>query len=222
MKLVLLGPPGAGKGTLASLLKSTLDLLHISTGDLLREEMKNGTELGKEAKKFIEDGKLVPDELVTKLVENKFKTDKRINRGYMLDGFPRTVKQAEDLGAILAKVGKPLDYAINMEATLAVILKRLTGRRVCKKCGATYHMINRPPQKKDICDACGSELYQRADDNEATIKTRMDIYLKNTKPIIDYYKDEGILKTIDGDKESEDLQEELMKTFNEHGQLHQH
>lgn len=215
MRLVLLGPPGAGKGTLASLLKKQLNNVHISTGDLLREEMKNNSPLGQEAKKFIDNGKLAPDDLVTKLIENKLSNDVNIQNGFMLDGFPRTTKQAEDLDKILSVLKMPIDYAIYMETSLNLILKRLTGRRVCKTCGATYHVSNRPPKVENICDNCKSELVQRADDNEETIKTRMEVYVASTEPIIKYYKKQGKLKKIDGDMESEDLQSDLTKSFDE-------
>jgi adenylate kinase len=217
MRLVLLGPPGAGKGTLAALLKKSLHVPHISTGDILREEMKNMTPLGSEVKKFIEEGRLVPDEMVTKLVENRILTDKKLSNGYLLDGFPRTYKQAQDLDKILTKISQPLHYVLYMEATLPVIINRLTGRRVCKSCGFVCHVINRPSKIEGICDVCAGTLYQRADDNEQAIKTRMDEYLKNTTPIADFYEAQGILKKINADKESEEVHEILMRVFNEEG-----
>ncbi len=213
MKLVVLGPPGAGKGSLAMAIKAATGVAHISTGDLLREEMKNESDLGLEAKKFIDSGDLVPDELVTRLVENKLKSDSTLDKGYMLDGFPRTEVQAKDLNRILKGLEKELDYAIYLEASLPIILKRLTGRRVCRNCGALFHMTNKLPKQEGVCDQCGGELYQRADDNEETIKTRMDVYLKNTKPITDYYRGSGILKEIDGDAQTEDLQRVLTQIF---------
>ncbi len=222
MRLVLLGPPGAGKGTLAALLKKNLNLVHISTGDMLREEMKNGTDIGRQAKGFIDKGELVPDELVIRLIEQKLIRDKQVQHGYMLDGFPRTRKQAEDLDRILGHIHQPLDYALYMEATLPVIIQRLGGRRVCRGCGAVFHIHNKPPRKENVCDVCGAELYQRADDNEATIRTRMDVYLKNTKPIIEYYKAQGKLEKLDGDKDSEDVHAVLMQTFNEDRKLNKH
>ncbi len=222
MKLVLLGPPGAGKGTLAALLKISLELVHISTGDMLREEMKKETQTGREAKKFIEKGELVPDEFVIKLIEKKLTSDKRVAHGYMLDGFPRTRKQAEDLDRILGQIQQPLDYALYLESTLPVIIQRLGGRRVCRNCGALYHIRNKPAKKEKICDLCGGELYQRADDNEATIRTRMDVYLKNTRPVIDYYKAQDKLKKLDGDKDSEEVQAVLMQIFHEDHKLNKH
>jgi adenylate kinase len=205
MRVVLLGPPGAGKGSLAGVLKEKYHLAHISTGDMLREEIKKGTPLGTEIKNLIAQGALVSDELVTKLVEQRIAHDADLKKGFMLDGFPRTVKQAQDLDAILARAKSPLDFALNMEADSALILKRLTGRRVCRKCGALFHMTNKPPLKAGVCDLCGGELYQRTDDNEATIKSRMKVYEESTQPIIDYYARQQKLKKLDGNAETADL-----------------
>ncbi|MCA9408915.1 MAG: adenylate kinase [Candidatus Omnitrophica bacterium] len=215
MKIVLLGPPGAGKGTLAGLLKSSLGVFHVSTGDILREEMKADSPLGQETKNYVEKGQLVPDELVTRLVKNKLSDHQLLDKGYLLDGFPRTKAQAEELDKILAEINQPIDFALYMEATLPMILRRLTGRRVCKNCGAVFHLTNRPSKKEGICDVCNGALYQRSDDNEETIRNRMDVYLKNTKPIVDYYETQGKLKKVDGDKESEELQESLMQILDE-------
>lgn len=209
MKVILLGPPGAGKGSLAGILKDKYSLAHISTGDMLREEIKKGTVLGEEIKGLIAKGALVSDELVTKLVEQKFLNDPGIKKGYMLDGFPRTVKQAQDLDMILAKADAPLDFALNMEADANLLLNRLTGRRVCRKCGALFHMTNKPPQKAGVCDLCGGELYQRSDDNEETIKSRMQVYETSTQPIIDYYARQNKLKKLDGNLETVDLAQAL-------------
>jgi adenylate kinase len=209
MRVVLLGPPGAGKGSLAGLLKEQHHLAHISTGDMLREEIKKGTALGLEIKSLIAQGALVSDELVTKLVEQRLTHDTDLKKGYMLDGFPRTVKQACDLDAIVAHTRAPIDFALNMEADADLILKRLTGRRVCRKCGALFHMTNKPPLKPGVCDLCGGELYQRTDDNEETIKARMKVYEESTQPIINYYAQQHKLKKIDGNLETVDLARSL-------------
>jgi len=204
MRIVLLGPPGAGKGSLAGLLKEKYHLAHISTGDMLREEIKKGSPLGLEIKSVIAKGVLVSDELVTKLVEHRFLNSPDLQKGFMLDGFPRTVQQAEDLDVILNKANAPLDFALSMEASPDLLLKRLTGRRVCRKCGALYHVINKPARKEGICDACGGELYQRADDNEETIKERMQVYRTSTEPIIDFYARQHKLKKLDANVDTED------------------
>jgi len=204
MRVVLLGPPGAGKGSLAGLLKEKYHLAHISTGDMLREEIKKGSPLGLEIKSVIAKGILVSDELVTKLVEHRFLNSPELTKGYMLDGYPRTVQQAVDLDAILLKAKLPLDFALNMEADPGLLLKRLTGRRVCRKCGALFHMTNKPPLKAGVCDVCGGELYQRTDDNEATIKERMQVYRDSTEPIIEYYAKQHKLKKLDANVDTED------------------
>ncbi len=213
MRVVLLGPPGAGKGSLAGLLKEKYHLAHISTGDMLREEIKKGTALGLEIKSLMTKGALVSDELVTKLVEQRFGHDPDLKKGCMLDGFPRTVKQAQDLDALLAKRNAPLDFALNMEADGDLILKRLTGRRVCRACGALFHMTNRPPLSPSVCDVCGGEVYQRTDDNEETIKARMQVYRTSTQPIIDYYAKQHKLKKLDGNLETADLVQALAAMF---------
>jgi len=209
MRVVLLGPPGAGKGSLASILKEKYHLAHISTGDMLREEIKRGTALGGEIKALITKGALVSDLLVTKLVEQRIVHDPDLKKGLLLDGFPRTVKQAQDLDLLLAKANAPLDFALNIEADGDFILKRLTGRRVCRKCGALFHMTNKPPLKDSVCDLCGGELYQRTDDNEETIKARMQVYQQATAPIIDYYAKQHKLKKLDGNLETADLAQAL-------------
>ncbi|MBI3601660.1 MAG: adenylate kinase [Candidatus Omnitrophica bacterium] len=215
MRIVLLGPPGAGKGSLAGLIKDMMGIVHISTGDMLREEMKKGTKLGLKIKGLVEKGALVPDEIVTELVEQKITRDPQLAKGYMFDGFPRTTQQAQELDRILVKVGKPLDFALYMEASLQMILTRLTGRRLCRQCGALFHLKNKPPQKVNVCDLCGGELYQRSDDNEQTIRKRMQVYETNTKLIIDYYAAQGKLRRVDGDKETIDVRDDLVTMLHE-------
>lgn len=216
MRIVLLGPPGAGKGSLAGVLKEMFHLAHISTGDMLRVEMKKGTQLGLEIKALIEKGSLVSDEIVTRLVEQRVSVDDaELSQGFMLDGFPRTVTQAKDLDVILAKINKPLDFALNMEASIEIILKRLTGRRVCKKCGALFHLLNKVPKLKDICDECGGNLYQRIDDNEETIRKRMMIYAQSTEPIVGFYEASGRIKHVSGEKDTNQVRDDLVKMLNE-------
>ncbi len=202
MRIVLLGPPGAGKGTLAGLIKEEYGVLHVSTGDILRAEMKSGSDLGNEMKKYVESGALVPDEVVTRIVAKKLK-ELDLTQGIMFDGFPRTKQQAQDLDKILKDLGFPIEATLFMEVDLPVIIQRLTGRRVCKDCGAVYHLTNMPSKKAGVCDSCGGQLYQRADDNEETIRNRMDVYMSNTAPVIDYYEDQGKLRRVDASQKTE-------------------
>ena len=177
--------------------------------------MKKCSELGEEVKKIVEGGSLVPDEIVTKMVGIKLNDKSLLEKGFMLDGFPRTTSQAQDLNKILENINQSIDFALYMETSIDMIVRRLTGRRICKKCNAVFHKTNRPPKLEGICDTCSGELYQRADDNEETIKTRMDVYLKNTEPIIDFYEADEKLKKVDGNKESEDLEKEIFEIVNE-------
>ncbi|MCA9400610.1 MAG: adenylate kinase [Candidatus Omnitrophica bacterium] len=219
MRIILLGPPGAGKGSIAALIKENLKIDHISTGDLLREEMKKDSDLGKEAKGYIAKGDLVPDDLVTKLIEKKLAHDHSVKLGYMLDGYPRTQQQAEDLDGIVTRLNEPLQYVFYLDASLNIVLSRLTGRRVCKNCGALFHMTNKKPLEEGVCDDCGGELYQRSDDNEETIKTRMNVYRTSTKPIVEYYENKGLLHRLDGDKSTQEIKDDVMKIFHEDGLL---
>lgn len=215
MKIVLLGPPGAGKGSVAALIKDKYALLHISTGDILREEIRKESPLAKEIKSYIERGALVPDEVITKMVDQKLTKDLKPSQGFMLDGYPRNQAQAQELDAILKKTNSSLDFVLNMDASLPLILKRISGRRICKKCGAVYHLTNKPPKADGVCDSCAGPLYQRSDDNEDTIRNRMTVYNSSTAPILDYYRKQDKLVSFDGDKETDVLFEEFVKFINE-------
>lgn len=216
MRLVFLGPPGAGKGTHAQVLSKDLGVLHISTGDMLREAVKAGTPLGIEAKKNMDDGKLVPDKVVIGLVAERLeRPDSKI--GFILDGFPRTAEQAKALDVELKMLDMPLDMALDFETTLPMIIRRLSGRRLCPKCNKNYHVRNYPPKKEGICDLCGSTLVQRPDDREEAIETRLKLYREVTEPLIQYYKDSGRLVQLDGDIDVAPLNVILMDLFREKG-----
>src|SRR5512142_2120836 len=197
MNIILLGPPGAGKGTQA---KRLIDLYHIpqvSTGDMLREALKQGTPLGLEAKKYMDQGGLVPDSVVIGLVKERIQKPDA-SKGYMLDGFPRTVGQAQELDKILSEMGQKIDHVVSVEVPSSELLGRLTGRRTCRACGAGFHVMFDPPKKESVCDKCGGELYQRADDNVETVSSRLKVYDEQTKPLIDYYDKQGKLRRING------------------------
>ncbi|HCA21184.1 MAG TPA: adenylate kinase [Lachnospiraceae bacterium] len=197
MKIVMLGAPGAGKGTQAKMIADKCNVPHISTGDIFRANIKNGTELGKKAKEYMDQGLLVPDELTCDLVMDRIAEDDAKN-GFVLDGFPRTIPQAEALTAALEKIGQKMDFAIDVDVPDENIVNRMSGRRACLKCGATYHIVAIPPKKEGICDACGSELVQRDDDKPETVQKRLDVYHEQTQPLIEYYKGQGILRSVDG------------------------
>lgn len=197
MNLILLGPPGAGKGTQAQRIVERYRIPQISTGDILRTAVKEGTPLGVKAKGFMDQGKLVPDEIVIGIIEERLKA-KNCNAGFILDGFPRTTPQAEALQPILSKLGKKIDHVINIEVDSEELVRRLTGRRTCKNCGAMFHVLFQPPKKEGICDRCGGTLYQRADDNEEAIRTRLKEYEKQTAPLIQYYRGKKTLRSIPG------------------------
>ena len=212
MKLVLLGPPGAGKGTHAVVLSKQYQLAHISTGDMLRESIRSATKLGMQAKSFMDQGALVPDEIVIAMVlERLGKSDAKT--GFILDGFPRTSQQAESLDPALEGLHMPLDLAIYFKTSVAVIIRRLSGRRICSKCGKTYHLVNFKPRVQGICDACGADLMQRADDHEDVIENRLKAYEKQTSPLIDYYKKKKILAEVSGDLEVDELGKVLEQLF---------
>lgn len=199
MRIVLLGGPGSGKGTQAKKLTEKLGIPQISTGDIFRAAVKEGTPMGLKAKEYMDKGELVPDDVVVGVVEERLaKPD--LDDGFMLDGFPRTLPQAEALDRILGDMGKPIDHAILVDVPDDELMKRLTGRRTCRnsECGKMYHVMFNPPKKEGVCDACGSELYQRDDDSEATIRERLNVYAEQTAPLIDYYADKGLLRRVEG------------------------
>ena len=197
MKIIMLGAPGAGKGTQAKQIADKYSIPHISTGDIFRANIKNGTELGKKAKQYMDQGALVPDELTCDLVMDRIQQDDCKN-GFVLDGFPRTIPQAEALDAALGKINEKMDYAIDVDVPDENIVNHMSGRRACLNCGATYHLISIPPKVEGICDRCGSEIVLREDDKPETVQKRLKVYHEQTQPLIDYYKNQGILKSVDG------------------------
>lgn len=204
MNVVLLGPPGAGKGTQAARIVEKYNVPHISTGDIFRANIKAGTELGKRAQEYMNRGELVPDELVVEIATDRLAADD-CKEGFLLDGFPRTVFQAEKLDEFMASKGREIEHVLNIEVGRDDLMARLTGRRVCKSCGASFHVVNIPPKQEGICDNCGAELVQRADDNEETASNRIEVYNRETKPLIDYYEKAGNIVNIDGGKAAEDV-----------------
>ena len=204
MKIIMLGAPGAGKGTQAKMLAEKYGIPHISTGDIFRANIKEGTELGKKAKEFMDKGLLVPDELVIDLIMDRFKADD-CKKGYILDGFPRTIPQAEALDEALAAVGEKMDYAINVEVPDENIVNRMSGRRACVGCGATYHIKYNPTKVEGICDVCGKKLILRDDDKPETVLNRLKVYHDQTQPLIDYYGKTGIVKEVDGTVDMNDV-----------------
>lgn len=197
MKIIMLGAPGAGKGTQAKMIAEKYQVPHISTGDIFRANIKNGTELGMEAKKYMDQGLLVPDELTVKILLDRVAKED-CKDGYVLDGFPRTIPQAKVLEEALAKLGERIDYAIDVDVPDENIVRRMSGRRACLKCGATYHIEHVPPKAEGVCDTCGSELVLRDDDKPETVQNRLKVYHDQTQPLIDFYSERGVLKTVDG------------------------
>ena len=210
MKIIMLGAPGAGKGTQAKMIAEKYGVPHISTGDIFRANIKNQTELGMEAKKYMDEGKLVPDELTVKILLDRVAKEDCAN-GYVLDGFPRTIPQAEVLTEALEKLNDAVDYAIDVDVPDENIVKRMSGRRACLTCGATYHIVHIPPKTENICDKCGSELILRDDDKPETVLNRLKVYHDQTQPLIDYYTQKGILRTVDGTKDMKDVFEDIVK-----------
>ena len=197
MKIVFMGPPGAGKGTQAEKIIEKYQIPHISTGDMFRKAIKDQTELGMEAKSYMDQGALVPDHVTIGIVKDRL-SESDCKSGFLLDGFPRTVDQAKALDEILTSLDSKIDYVINIDVDLDILKERLTGRRICRSCGATYHMVFNPPAVAGVCDKCGGELYQRKDDNEETVGNRLDVYVSQTKPLLDYYSLAGNLVNING------------------------
>lgn len=214
LRAVLLGPPGAGKGTQAVRLVEKYEIPHISTGDIFRKNIKEGTELGKKAQEYMNAGALVPDELVVDLVKDRLQQDDCKN-GFLLDGFPRTIFQAEKLDEFLSESNLKMDIVINLKVEKEALIKRLIGRRVCKDCGASYHIVNIPPKKEGVCDICGGELIQRKDDNIETVENRINVYEEQTAPLIGYYKEAGSLVDFDGEASLDEVFDAIVQAIGE-------
>jgi len=210
MRLIFLGPPGAGKGTQAELFTKEHRLAHISTGDILRDAVKRGTPLGLKAKQYMDSGALVPDDVVVAIVAQKLAG---IDGGFVLDGFPRTLAQAEALDKILDESNGNLDAAVYLDVNEDTVVRRLSGRRICRKCGANYHVENMPPHREGVCDKCGGELYQREDDRPEVVRERLEVYRRETAPLIDYYRTRDLLRTVVADPPPEEVMKELGKVL---------
>lgn len=212
--IILMGPPGAGKGTQAKLIVSKFDLVHISTGDMFRDAIKEGTELGKLAKSYIDDGHLVPDEVTIGLVKERL-AKKDCDNGFLLDGFPRTIPQAEALELIGKEIARPIDAVINIDCDTNELVRRISGRRVCRTCGAPYHVETMKPKNEGVCDLCGGELYQRKDDNKEALIVRLGHYVNQTKPLLNYYEEKHLLYNYDGGIGKDLLFDEIVKLIKE-------
>lgn len=207
-----MGPPGAGKGTQAAKIAEHFGIPHISTGDIFRAAINSGSELGRKLKQFLDAGKLVPDEVTIAVVRERLEQPDCEN-GFLLDGFPRTIPQAEALDQILREMGTELDIVLNISVAPEIIVQRLSGRRICRNCGATYHVKFQPPKHPGVCDRCGGKLYQRSDDNEETVKERLDVYTKQTAPLLDYYRKRGLLTQVDGNQSIDQVWSEIERTL---------
>ncbi len=217
MNIIIMGPPGAGKGTQAAMIIKEFGIPHISTGDMFRAAIKQGTELGLKAKAVMDAGQLVPNELTIGIVRERL-AEPDCEKGFLLDGFPRTIPQAEALKEILAGLNRSLDAAINVEVPNDVLLPRMTGRRICRQCGATYHIKFNPPKQTSQCDQCAGELYQRSDDSEETVANRLAVYAQQTEPLVGYYLHQGLLKTINGNQELSEVFDDICKSLRQiHG-----
>ncbi|GIO69478.1 adenylate kinase [Paenibacillus cookii] len=212
MNILFMGPPGAGKGTQAEVIVNEFGIPHISTGDAFRLAIKQGTPIGVKAKEYMDQGLLVPDDVTIGIVEERLQQSD-CEKGFLLDGFPRTLSQAEALDDILGRLNTKLDHVINLKVDRDKLLARLTGRRICKSCGATYHVIFNPPKQEGVCDKCGGELYQRSDDNEESVGTRLDEYIKKTAPLLAFYENKGLLRQIDGDQEIDAVSKEIVSVL---------
>lgn len=212
MRLVLLGPPGAGKGTQALSIVQKYDIPHISTGDIFRKNIKEGTELGKQAKDYMDKGLLVPDELVVEIVKSRLMEDD-CKAGFLLDGFPRTVNQADELDKVLGNMNMNLNKVVNIEVDKSILIGRAVGRRICRSCGAAFHIEFNPSKEAGKCDHCGGELYLRDDDNEETVTKRIEVYIDQTTPLVEYYTQKGILVNIDGQQSIDKVLEDIVKAL---------
>jgi len=209
VNILFMGPPGAGKGTQADVIVKEFGIPHISTGDAFRLAIKQGTPIGLKAKEYMDQGLLVPDDVTIGIVEERLQQPD-CKEGFLLDGFPRTLSQAEALDGILERLNSGLDHVINLKVDRNKLLARLTGRRICKNCGATYHVVFNPPKQEGICDKCGGELYQRSDDNEESVGTRLDEYINKTAPLLTFYENKDLLRQIDGEQEIEQVSQEIV------------
>ena len=209
MNIILMGLPGAGKGTQASEIVKKFPIPHISTGDMFRKAIKDETDLGKEAKSYMDRGELVPDEVTVGIVKERISEDDA-KKGFLLDGFPRTIDQAESLSQIMSELDREIDAVINIEVPEEELMNRLTGRRICEKCGTTYHLVFNPPKVDGICDIDGGKLYQREDDNPETVSNRLSVNVKQSKPILEYYNNKGVLKYIDGSKDIDEVTNDVI------------